>query len=150
MREGYTDFVALGASNNAWNVVRSQFDTILLEHAASCGARVFTETKIEGIEFDDAHLAFSDDAGDSPRPSFFRQWSTSSPTTGSFWDSGRERETRSRSNSAAKSVASVKLEGDDMGRPVKASYVTDEGERSQISFDYLVDASGRNGILSTR
>ncbi|KAG1807084.1 hypothetical protein EV424DRAFT_1544030 [Suillus variegatus] len=32
-REGYTDFVALGHTNSSWNVVRSTFDKMLLDHA---------------------------------------------------------------------------------------------------------------------
>lgn len=37
------------------------------------------------------------------------------------------------------------------GRPVSASWsLTDNSATGTISFDYLIDASGRNGILSTR
>lgn len=166
MREGYTDFVALGASNNAWNVVRSQFDMLLLQHAESCDAKVFTETKVEAIEFDhDAgNVGSANNSGhsegsppSSPTSSFFRPWASASsppgsPTAGSFGEFGRE--ARSRSNSA-KSTSSfgaggVNVGGEDLGRPVKASYVTSSGERGEISFDYLVDASGRSGVLSTR
>ncbi|KAJ3844323.1 FAD binding domain-containing protein [Lentinula raphanica] len=52
-REGYTDFVALGADNNAWNVTRSEFDQLLLNHAQDCGAKVFEETKATSITFDE-------------------------------------------------------------------------------------------------
>ncbi|KAJ3931130.1 MAG: FAD binding domain-containing protein [Lentinula lateritia] len=51
-REGYTDFVALGADNNAWNVIRSEFDHLLLNHARECGAKVHEETKVTNIAFD--------------------------------------------------------------------------------------------------
>ncbi|KAJ3808325.1 FAD binding domain-containing protein [Lentinula aff. lateritia] len=51
-REGYTDFVALGADNNAWNVIRSEFDHLLLNHARECGAKVYEETKVTDIAFD--------------------------------------------------------------------------------------------------
>ncbi|KAJ3785939.1 FAD binding domain-containing protein [Lentinula aff. detonsa] len=51
-REGYTDFVALGADNNAWNVIRSEFDQLLLNHAQGCGAEVYEETKATSISFD--------------------------------------------------------------------------------------------------
>ncbi|KAJ4483596.1 FAD binding domain-containing protein [Lentinula aciculospora] len=51
-REGYTDFVALGADNSAWNVIRSEFDQLLLNHARECGANVYEETKVTSIAFD--------------------------------------------------------------------------------------------------
>lgn len=35
-------------------------------------------------------------------------------------------------------------------RPVSASWIRKDGATGTISFDYLIDASGRNGILSTR
>lgn len=35
-------------------------------------------------------------------------------------------------------------------RPVSAVYVRKDGEIGQISFEFLVDASGRNGIMSTK
>jgi flavine halogenase len=35
-------------------------------------------------------------------------------------------------------------------RPVSASWVSRSGVEGQISFEYLVDASGRNGIISTK
>ncbi|KXN91083.1 Tryptophan 2-halogenase, partial [Leucoagaricus sp. SymC.cos] len=51
-REGYTDFVALGHNNNAWNVTRSEFDQLLLNHARSSGAAVYEQTKVDSIHFD--------------------------------------------------------------------------------------------------
>lgn len=38
----------------------------------------------------------------------------------------------------------------DPGRPVSASWVAKDGRSGTIKFDYLVDASGRAGIVSTR
>jgi flavin-dependent dehydrogenase len=35
-------------------------------------------------------------------------------------------------------------------RPVSATYKRNNGEVGQVYFDYLVDASGRNGIVSTK
>lgn len=35
-------------------------------------------------------------------------------------------------------------------RPVSAVYVRKDGQTGEINFDYLVDASGRNGIMSTK
>ena len=37
-----------------------------------------------------------------------------------------------------------------IGRPVSASWSTKPGASGSIKFDYLVDASGRNGVLSTK
>ncbi|KAH9940701.1 FAD/NAD(P)-binding domain-containing protein [Amylocystis lapponica] len=36
------------------------------------------------------------------------------------------------------------------GRPIAASWVAQSGSEGRISFDYVVDASGRNGIMSTK
>ena len=38
----------------------------------------------------------------------------------------------------------------DPGRPVSASWSRKDGSSGQIKFDYLVDASGRAGIVSTK
>ncbi|KAF9075633.1 hypothetical protein BDP27DRAFT_1212578 [Rhodocollybia butyracea] len=72
-REGYTDFVALGANNNAWNVIRSEFDQLLLQHARDCGAQVYEETKVSSITFD------ADDPG---KPTSI-SWARSTPENGS-------------------------------------------------------------------
>ncbi|TFY60324.1 hypothetical protein EVG20_g7463 [Dentipellis fragilis] len=104
-KEGYTDFVALGHNNASWNVVRSEFDEILLNHAASCGARVFQSTKVTSISF--------------------------SPASGAS----------------------------DLGRPTSATWIHTPPDESvsceglctgTIEFDYLIDASGRAGIMSTK
>ncbi|KAI0790174.1 hypothetical protein BC629DRAFT_1440019 [Irpex lacteus] len=88
-REGYTDFVTLGHESGAWNVVRSEFDDLLLRHAAKCGVTVFQETKVTEIQF-----------------------------SGS--------------------------------RPISATWNRINSEQGHISFDYLLDASGRNGIMSVK
>ncbi|KAJ7482206.1 hypothetical protein B0H11DRAFT_2232430 [Mycena galericulata] len=88
-REGYTDF---GKNNHSWNVVRSEFDEILLRHAQESGAKVYEEHKV-------VELAFA--------------------------------------------------EGSDF-RPTSAIFTTPAGEARSITFDYLVDASGRAGIMSTK
>lgn len=71
--------------------VRSEFDDILLNHAASCGATVVQETKVAEIIFEGA-------------------------------------------------------------RPVAANWKAQNGcgAEGQIKFDYLVDASGRNGLMSVK
>lgn len=38
----------------------------------------------------------------------------------------------------------------DGSRPVSASWKAVDGSEGQISFDYLVDASGRNGVMSVK
>ena len=38
----------------------------------------------------------------------------------------------------------------DPGRPISASWVRKDGSSGQIKFDYLVDASGRAGVVSTK
>ncbi|KAJ7244197.1 hypothetical protein B0H12DRAFT_814044 [Mycena haematopus] len=50
-REGYTDFMALGADNAAFNVVRSEFDHLLMNHARSSGASVYEKTRVTSISF---------------------------------------------------------------------------------------------------
>jgi flavin-dependent dehydrogenase len=96
-KEGYTDFVALGQDNNAWNVVRSEFDELLLNHARTTGANVFELTRVKSLAF--------------------------SPT--------------------------------DPFKPVSATWThtpssgTDSRVTGTTTFDYLVDASGRAGIIST-
>lgn len=92
-QEGYTDFVALGHNNSSWNVVRSVFDKMLLDHATSCGAKVFEQTSVKSFGF-------------------------SAPES---------------------------------SRPVTAEWLrAADGETGVISFDYLVDASGRLGLMSTK
>ncbi|KAG0699370.1 hypothetical protein DFH29DRAFT_983558 [Suillus ampliporus] len=92
-REGYTDFVALGHANSSWNVVRSAFDKMLLDHATSCGTKVFERTRVKSFRF-----------------------SATEPS-----------------------------------RPVAAEWLcVADGETGVISFDYLVDASGRLGLMSTK
>ncbi|KAI0711652.1 hypothetical protein C8Q76DRAFT_652958 [Earliella scabrosa] len=95
LKEGYTDFVALGASNASWNVVRAEFDHLLLKHARESGAKVFEETRVKEVRFEDD--------------------------------------------------ASVTI-----GRPRSVTYETGEGVKGEITFDYLVDASGRAGLMSTK
>lgn len=43
-------------------------------------------------------------------------------------------------------VTDIQFEG---GRPVSATWISRSGVEGQIAFDYLVDASGKNGIMST-
>ncbi|KAJ7279073.1 hypothetical protein C8J57DRAFT_1502903 [Mycena rebaudengoi] len=88
-REGYTKF---GENNHSWNVVRSEFDEILLRHAEECGAAVYEEHKVTDIQF------------------------AAGPNS----------------------------------RPISASFTGAAGETGSITFDYLVDGSGRAGIMTTK
>jgi flavin-dependent dehydrogenase len=101
-KEAYSNFVALDEKTNAWNVVRSQFDDLLLKHSGSLGAKVFESTRVKSLGF--------------------------SPT--------------------------------DPSKPISATWIhtpsthdgpdpKDSGVTGTTTFDYLVDASGRAGIIST-
>ncbi len=74
----------------AFQVRRSEFDQLLLDHASTQGAKVFQGTEIRQIDFE----------GDRP--------------TSAKW------------------------------------YQSNNGDSGEITFDYLIDASGRSSILSTR
>jgi flavin-dependent dehydrogenase len=99
-----TDFLAInGPNGNSWNVIRSESDKLMLDHAESSGARVFQGAKVESIQFSPA-LDFSANAKDC-----------------------------------------------DPGRAVSAAWSRkSDGATGSITFDYLVDCSGRNGIMSTK
>src|SRR6266581_2471459 len=79
----------------SFQVVRSEFDQLLLEHAKSQGVKVYEGAEIRGLTFD----------GDRPR-------------------------------SAIWSVAPRFIEG------------VGGSEMGEISFDYLIDASGRAGMMA--
>lgn len=106
--------------------MRSEFDELLLKHAASCGVKVCTETRVDLIDFkpDDHH-------GTDASPAAH--------------DMAQAQANRARAGSCAG------VEFEPVGRPVKATYTTvADGKKGQIAFDYLVDASGRAGLLSTK
>src|SRR5947208_10512685 len=75
----------------SFQVIRSEFDHLLLEHAKSQGVKVFEGVEIRSLSFD----------GDRPRSA---SWSR----------------------------------------------VGSDSERGEISFDFLIDASGRAGIVANR
>ncbi|KAJ7738145.1 putative halogenase [Mycena metata] len=89
-REGYTDFISLDPDGGAWNVVRSEFDELLLRHAARCGVSIFEGIKVNKINFDDTNT------------------------------------------------------------PVSAEWEGKDNEKGTVTFEYLVDASGRHGVMSTQ
>ncbi|KAK7017828.1 FAD/NAD P-binding domain-containing protein [Favolaschia claudopus] len=88
-REGYTNFIADSPDNGSWNVVRSEFDEILLRHATECGVNVCEGVKVKNIKFND-------------------------------------------------------------DTPVAAEWEAKDGAEGTMDFDYVVDASGRHGLISTR
>jgi flavine halogenase len=54
-REGYTDFLAAGGPNNyAWNVVRSEADNLMFQHAGESGAKIFDGVQVKSIQFENA------------------------------------------------------------------------------------------------
>ncbi|KAJ7090628.1 FAD/NAD-P-binding domain-containing protein [Mycena epipterygia] len=95
-REGYTDFISPDPTKAAWNVIRSEFDEILLRHAAASGTCVCEGVQVTNIKF-----------------------------------------------SSADENAQV--------QPVSAEWKSDTGVvRGEIRFKWLVDASGRNGLMCTK
>lgn len=105
--------------------MRSQFDALLLQHAAESGAQVFTQTRVDALEFV-AH----EDEGEHDAPS------------------ANSNANAKGSRSRASSVGSGLFES--VGRPVSATYTREDGTKGEIAFDYLVDASGRAGLMSTK
>ncbi|KAG7291125.1 hypothetical protein NEMBOFW57_001135 [Staphylotrichum longicolle] len=103
-RPGYTDFLAINGPNGySWNVIRSESDKLMLDHAEASGAHTFQGVKVESIQF-------------VPAPDFPEDEKLANP-----------------------------------GRAVSVAWSRKtDGTTGSITFDYLVDASGRNGILSTR
>ena len=102
--EGFTDFIAAGGPGNyAWNVVRSEADHLMFQHAGKSGAKVFDQVRVSSLEFTNSDMTLPDP--ETPNPG--------RPTT-ALWNH-------------------------------KA-----DGSSGTINFDYLVDASGRFGLMSTK
>ncbi|KAJ6536372.1 putative halogenase [Mycena capillaripes] len=94
-REGYTDFISPDPNKASWNVVRSEFDEILLRHAASSGTTVCEGVQVTAIQFSSCSDA-------------------------------------------------------NQAMPISADWKSDLGSTGSVRFKFLVDASGRNGIMSTK
>ncbi|KAH7912479.1 FAD/NAD(P)-binding domain-containing protein [Hygrophoropsis aurantiaca] len=93
-QKAYTDFISRDKENYSWNVIRSQADQLLFQHAGKCGARVFDGTKVLELGF---------------------------------------------------------LTSGDAVRPVSAKWENSKKlEKGEIHFEWLVDASGRQGVMSTK
>jgi len=86
---GHIDFREVSEHKHSYQVIRSEFDHLLLQYAAEMGAQVFEETSVTGVQ----------------------------------------------------------LDGE---RPVRASWQRADGTKGEISFDYVVDASGVSGLMSTK
>jgi flavin-dependent dehydrogenase len=97
-----------GEHTYAFQVIRSEFDQMLLEHAASQGVKVYQGVEVRGLSFD----------GDRPRRAQWRQ--RSAYANGNSNSNGNH-------NGSAGGAAS-----------------------GEIAFDFVIDASGRSGILATR
>ncbi|KAJ3861983.1 hypothetical protein EV359DRAFT_83772 [Lentinula novae-zelandiae] len=108
-QEAYTDFVSIGQENSSWNVVRSEFDELLLNHARSCGASVFEQTKATAVKFE-----YANDSGIKKPTSV--SWALTPPGKG-------QASCKDTSNTAI---------------------------RGTTSFKYLIDTSGRAGLMSTK
>jgi len=108
--EAYTDFVAMGQENSSWNVVRSEFDDLLLKHARSCGASVFEQTKAVAVNFGSEH--------DSRKKPLSVSWALTPP--------GPE------------------------GQAQMIKESSDAMIRGTTNFKYLIDTSGRAGLMSTK
>ncbi|KAH6914272.1 FAD binding domain-containing protein [Coprinopsis sp. MPI-PUGE-AT-0042] len=125
-REGYTDFVALGCENNAWNVVRSEFDLMLLNHARSCGVSVYEQTRVESIDFSST---------DPSRPVSV-SWSHTAPPPPLSPPASPKRTTFSLFG-GSRTPTTERIE-----EPRRVRGIT--------RFTHLIDATGRAGVLSTR
>jgi len=94
-KEGYTNFVDPDPTKHSWNVIRSEFDEMIMRRSQELGANVFENTRVTGVNF-------AEDAEDKP---ISVNWT--------------------RKNGTAR-------------------------EDGETTFDYLIDASGRAGIISTK
>ena len=103
-------------------MIRSEADELLFRHAAKSGAKTFDGHKVNSIEFAD----------------------TNGRTNGTI--SGTAKGTINGTK-----IGSHNSKLSNPGRPISASYTRKEdGTTGVIQFDYIVDASGRAGILNTK
>jgi flavin-dependent dehydrogenase len=102
--EGFTDFIAAGGPGNyAWNVVRSEADHLMFQHAGKNGAKTFDQVGVKSLEFAQSDLPLPDPKTPSPGKATAAHWTNKA-----------------------------------------------DGSSGTIFFDYLVDASGRYGLVSTK
>ncbi|KAG6831758.1 hypothetical protein H0H92_007910 [Tricholoma furcatifolium] len=122
-REGYTDFMALGSENNAWNVIRSEFDQLLMDHARSSGASVHELVKVTDVSFSPA---------DSSTPVSVT-WSYTPPAP-----------------VPSKCSSFLALATSFLGMGLSHSTARTVSVTGTTTFDYLIDATGRAGLLSNK
>jgi flavin-dependent dehydrogenase len=119
-----TDFIAAGGPDGyAWNVVRAQADELLFKHAAECGAKMFDATKVSAIEFE-PHLHNGINGANG---------------TGLNGTNGSAHTSRPEPSQTST-----------LGRPISATWTRKDGTSGSITFKYLIDATGRQGIVSTK
>ncbi|KAG6866218.1 hypothetical protein C0991_007243 [Blastosporella zonata] len=121
-REGYTDFIALGCNNNSWNVIRSEFDQLLLNHARTSGTSVYELTKVTDITF----------SSTDPTKPMSVTWSHTPPPA-------------PPSPPASPFAFRSSFLGWKPSPPAQPVAVT-----GTTTFNYLIDATGRAGLLSTK
>jgi hypothetical protein len=110
-------------------VVRSEADQLIFQHAGKSGAKIFDCVKVETIEF--AH--------------------ENGTTNGAQTNGTDHHHTNGSTNGASNGATNGTAQSSNPGRPVSASYKRkDDGTTGTIGFDYIVDASGRVGVLSTQ
>ncbi|PSR81494.1 hypothetical protein BD289DRAFT_393427 [Coniella lustricola] len=127
-REGFTDFLLGGPNNHSWNVVRSEGDFLMYKHAGKSGAMIFDGVKVTSVEFaqDEDKLA---------------------TTNGHANHNGNVENADEHSNGVTSSDSPLP----NPGKPVSATWTRKEDSTTgSIKFDYIIDASGRVGILNTK
>jgi len=97
-----TDFIAAGGPENySWNVIRSEADNLMFQHAGKSGANIFDGTKVQPLEFVPLE----------------------------------------------KGNTTINAE---IGKPISATWTRKDGSTGVVKFDYLIDASGCAGLVSTK
>lgn len=102
--------------------VRSEFDQMMMNHARSSGAAVYEQTKVDSIEFSKSNPG---------RPTSVAWTHTPPPAPLSPPTSPRTK------------FRKLDVDGD-------ASKDTSQAVRGVTTFDYMIDATGRAGIMSTK
>ncbi|KAJ5719766.1 hypothetical protein N7493_007344 [Penicillium malachiteum] len=113
-RAGYTDFIAANGPNGySWNVIRSESDKLMFDHAEKEGALTFQGTKVDSLEFESVDNFHSDNFHND---NFHTDNGVANPD-----------------------------------RVISAAWSRKEdGTSGTIKFNFLIDASGRSGLISTK
>ena len=111
-------------------MIRSEADELIFRHAANSGAKTFDGVKVDSVEFAETNGSTNG----------IINGVTNGTTNGA---------TNGTTNGTESDSHESKLPNP--GRPVSASYTRkDDGTTGKIRFDYIVDASGRAGIVNTK